>query len=697
MWGASQLITEEDKERVCAASDLVSIVSETVELRPRSGGEFWGCCPFHGEKTASFHVRPQNQTWFCFGCNSGGDVIDYIKRREGLNYPEAVHYLADRAGIEISDDRRAANKGTKRHRIFDVCEETAKYYHMLLMRGKDGRGRDYFKSRGFGAPVCNRYELGFAPGRSALVNHLSSLGFTPKELIDANVAVSRGSGRISDRFYDRVMFPIFDEQGHHIAFGGRIMGEGQPKYLNTSETSVFHKKRNLYGFNWAKESIVAEQCAIVVEGYTDCIACWEAGIKNVVATLGTALTEHHVKTLTRFVNKIIYLFDGDNAGQKAAERAIQFIESDSMDLRCVVLPDGQDPMEFVTAQGGDALRARLATAEPLMDFVFRKLEEKSDISTPGGRAKALEDMLKLIYPLRDSYLIDTYYVQISDRLGLDSAAVRESARHVFVEVGRSQAAARKREEAYNRSRARDSSQQANSAQAPTWQTTSASVSGAAPTRSPASLAPSDEAVPLDAYDAVPIDTVDDAPEPAGFDGRPQTASVPVILTDLERQALASERELLSLLTMFPDSFRAFDDRICSIDWVDKRSETIAFAVLATPEGTDSKNVMAAVRSVCPEASELVATGRISSTSKHPTETNIRFLLDTLEFFTVKRRMNATIGKLRVSTDLTDDERRDLVMQQQEDAKRSRELASAIEGVADPFRDEDAASTDGQTT
>ena len=222
------------------------------------------------------------------------------------------------------------------------------------------------------------------------------------------MAVSRGRGQLADRFYDRVMFPIFDEQGHNIAFGGRIMGDGQPKYLNTAETSVFHKKRNLYGFNWAKEFIVAQDTAIVVEGYTDCIACWEAGIKNVVATLGTALTEHHVKTLTRFAKRIVYMFDGDAAGQKAARRAIQFIEQDSMDLRCVVLPDGNDPMEFITAHGGEALQARIDAAEPLMDFVYRSLQESSDITTPGGRAKALEDALTLIYPLRDSYMIDTY-------------------------------------------------------------------------------------------------------------------------------------------------------------------------------------------------------------------------------------------------------------------------------------------------
>ena len=446
------MISDEEKDQVRAASDLVAIVQETVELKPR-GHEFWGCCPFHGEKTPSFHIIPATQVWHCFGCGEGGDVFTYIMKRENLSFPESIRYLADRAGIELHDTGAYRERGTKRARIYDLCAETAQFYHTMLMRGKDSRPREYFASRGMGGDVCRRYCLGFAPGRNALVSHLSQAGFTPQEMIDANVAVSRGRGQLADRFYDRVMFPIFDEQGHNIAFGGRIMGDGQPKYLNTAETSVFHKKRNLYGFNWAKEFIVAQDTAIVVEGYTDCIACWEAGIQNVVATLGTALTEHHVKTLTRFAKRIVYMFDGDAAGQKAARRAIQFIEQDSMDLRCVVLPDGNDPMEFITAHGGEALQARIDAAEPLMDFVYRSLQESSDITTPGGRAKALEDALTLIYPLRDSYMIDTYFIQIADLLGLDLDTVRSSSGRVFRDVAKREDAERRREQNYERQRA----------------------------------------------------------------------------------------------------------------------------------------------------------------------------------------------------------------------------------------------------
>ena len=693
------MISDEDKDRVRAASDLVAIVQETVELKPR-GHEFWGCCPFHGEKTPSFHIIPATQVWHCFGCGEGGDVFTYIMKRENLSFPESIRYLADRAGIEIHDDGAYKERGTKRARIYNVCAETAKFYHTMLMRGKDSRPREYFKSRNMGGDVCRRYDLGFAPGRNALVNHLSQAGFTPQEMIDANVAVSRGRGQLADRFYDRVMFPIFDEQGHNIAFGGRIMGDGQPKYLNTAETSVFHKKRNLYGFNWAKEFIVAENTAIVVEGYTDCIACWEAGIKNVVATLGTALTEHHVKTLTRFAKRIVYMFDGDAAGQKAARRAIQFIEQDSMDLRCVVLPDGNDPMEFITAHGGDALRERIAAAEPLMDFVYRSLEESSDISTPGGRTKALEDALELIYPLRDSYMIDTYFMQIADRLGLDLETVRSNSARVFRQVARNEENERRREQAYERQRAqgasgggpRGSTRGGRSGGRGAW------ASGATP---PVGVPPEEEPydyVPLDAYAGAGVEGAEDLPPidvPADYgpanaaDASESSAAaapvMPVVLTDLERRSLASERELLTLLTTYPDTFRPFADRICSIEWIDPRHESIAWAVLATPEGSTPETCMEAARAVCPEAAELVSAGRISSTSRHPTETNIAFLLDTLELYTIRRRMRAAQAKLRQDRTLDADARRDLAVQATQDAQRQRELEQSIEGVADPFR------------
>ena len=652
------MISDEDRERVRAATDLVALVQETVPLQPRNK-EFWGCCPFHGEKTPSFHIIPATQVWHCFGCGEGGDCFTYIMKRENLSFPESIRYLADRAGIEIHDDFEGKKRGSKRSRIIEVCEASSEFFHTMLMRGRDNRPRAYFASRGMGGAVCKRYRLGFAPGRGSLVQHLSCLGFTAQEMIDANVAVRRDRGNLCDRFYDRVMFPIFDELGRCIAFGGRIMGDGQPKYLNTAETSLFHKKKNLYGFNWAKDEIVARAEAIVVEGYTDAIACYEAGIKNVVATLGTALTEHHVKTLTRFAKKIIYLFDGDAAGQKAAERAIQFIENDAVDLRCVVLPEGNDPMEFITAHGGDALRERLDSSEPLMDFVFRKLGERSDVTTPGGRTRALEDALRLIFPLRKSYMIDAYYQQVADRVGLDAESVRSNAPRIFREVEREEAERARR----SAERERYQSQQGRG-----------NTASVAPQVTP-------QAAPAATYDAVPLDAYDTTAQPAPTVEAPAS---PVVLTELERRALTSERELLTLLTAHPDAFRAYAERIVDIDWVDPRHEAIAWAVLATPEGTTPAAAMDAARAVCEEASSLVSAGRIGATSAHPTDVNIKFLLDTLELFTVRRRLKAAQGKLRQGSGLTSEERRELTISASQGAARMRALEAELEGVADPF-------------
>lgn len=683
------MISEDDKNKVRDATDLVALVQETVELKPRGNTDLWGCCPFHGEKTPSFHVIPSTQVWHCFGCGEGGDAFTYVMKRENLSFPESIRYLADRAGIELEDDLTFKRSGTKRNRLMEVCEETAEFYHTLLMRGKDDRGRAYCKGRELDSATCRRYHLGFAPGHGALVRHLGSKGFTSQEMIDANVAFRSRGGGLVDRFFDRVIFPIYDEQGRCIAFGGRALDKEKTnaKYLNTSETPIFHKGKNLYGFNWAKDHIVNANEVIVVEGYISAMSCWKAGIENIVAVLGTALTEAHVKTLTRFTKKIIYMFDGDAAGQKAARRAIQFIEKDDIDLRCVILPDGQDPDDFVRANGGEALRALLDQSIPLMDFVFGKLEEESDISTPGGRAKAMRSALELIYPLRASYMIDGYYMQIADRLGLDVEMIRSNAGKVFREVQQREEVNRRREQQRERAQADRERAGAEGGGAPRSIGGVMTVSiGSAPATPVATSV--DERPPYDEplYDDAPYDYIPDDPGVVGASPSAQDEGAGLsVLTDLERRQLACERELLTMLTTYPDAFRPVAERITEVEWVDARNETIAWSVLATPEGTSAAEVMSAARAVCPEAAQLVSAGMISSTSRHPTETNIGFLLDTLELYTARRRMKAAQARLRSDSSLSSDERRDLAIQATRDAVRIRDLERAVEGIADPFR------------
>ena len=444
-------IDEEDIRRVREATDLVSLVGEHVILKQK-GRLFWGCCPFHNEKTPSFKIDPSTQLWHCFGCGKGGDAFGYVMEQEKLEFPEAVRLLADHAHIEIKETDGGGMPRGQRQRLMAACEAAEEFFHMQLMRSRDAgssSARKYLGERGFGSKPSTDWNLGFAPGHGQMCRHLQEKGFSRQELVQANLAFVGDNGRMVDRFYNRVMFPVHDLQGRTIAFGGRVIGKGEPKYLNTSETPVFHKSSNMFGIDKAKSSIVSSGCAIVVEGYTDVIAMHEAGITNAVATLGTALTAQHVKLLSRFASTIVYLFDGDAAGQKAAMRASEFIDwssavesgRDPIDLKVTVLPDNMDPAEFVGAKGADAMREHVAQAQPLLKFSINRVLESYDLSKPQMKVKAMEESLRILYPIRNSVMATDYINIIADRLNLEYNVVS----HALKEL-RPPAAARREEE-----------------------------------------------------------------------------------------------------------------------------------------------------------------------------------------------------------------------------------------------------------
>lgn len=444
-------IDEEDIRRVREATDLVSLVGEHVILKQK-GRLFWGCCPFHNEKTPSFKIDPSTQLWHCFGCGKGGDAFGYVMEQEKLEFPEAVRLLADRAHIEIKETDGGGMPRGQRQRLMAACEAAEEFFHLQLMRSRDAgpsSARKYLGERGFGSKPSADWNLGFAPGHGQMCRHLQEKGFSCQELVQANLAFVGDNGRMVDRFYNRVMFPVHDLQGRTIAFGGRVIGKGEPKYLNTSETPVFHKSSNMFGIDKAKSSIVSSGCAIVVEGYTDVIAMHEAGITNAVATLGTALTAQHVKLLSRFASTIVYLFDGDAAGQKAAMRASEFIDwssavesgRDPIDLKVTVLPDNMDPAEFVGAKGADAMREHVAQAQPLLKFSINRVLESYDLSKPQMKVKAMEESLRILYPIRNSVMATDYINIIADRLNLEYNVVS----HALKEL-RPPAAARREEE-----------------------------------------------------------------------------------------------------------------------------------------------------------------------------------------------------------------------------------------------------------
>lgn len=391
------------------------------------GKDFWCCCPFHQEKTPSCKVDSVSQTWHCFGCGEGGDIISYVRKLDDVDFVDAVRFLARRANIELTESAQATKAHSLKARLKAVCAETASYYHMLLMRSSDegaASARAYLSGRDLGGTVPASWNLGFAPGHRQLVTHLRSLGYTDNEMVEANVAV-RGPQGVNDRFFNRVMFPINDVRGDCIAFGGRVIGQGEPKYLNTGDTPIFHKSEVLFALDKAKARMTSTGDAIVVEGYTDVIALHEAGFTNVVATLGTSLTRQHIRLLSHHAkSRIIYLFDGDEAGQRAADRALQFIDSSitpeagvsRVDLCAVTLPDSLDPAEFIAARGPEAFKQVLDGAIPLIKFGIDRRLSRYDLSSPEGRARATNEALSVLAPIKTSLLAKDYAVYIASRV-----------------------------------------------------------------------------------------------------------------------------------------------------------------------------------------------------------------------------------------------------------------------------------------
>ena len=663
--GGGRVISDEDKERVRQATDIVQLVGETVELRQR-GREFWGCCPFHHEKTPSFKVDPATGLWHCFGaCSEGGDVFKYVMKRENLSFPDSIRYLADRAGIELTEDRGAA-RGPRKNRLIEALTLADDYYHTMLMRGR-GEGpaaaRAYLAGRGFGSDVCRRWHLGYAPGRGALVAYLRGKGFSPKELIAANLAVER-SGRLADWFYDRAMFPIHDEQGRTIAFGGRILrpANNAPKYLNTRDTTVFNKGKHLFAYDRAKETMAATGTAIVCEGYTDVIAMHEAGFTNAVAALGTAFRIDHIRLMERQrVSRIICMFDGDEAGQRAAERAVQFIDKTSASMVCVVLPDGQDPMEFLSSHDASAMQAELDAAVPLMDFVFTKRLAGYDLSAPGRRVKALDEMAQLLAPLKNSVLLDEYATQLADALGMDVAETKRVIREKPVKAAEPEERERRREVA---PRPRT---------AGPWQAPSAP--DAEDTYVP------EDYVPADAYEdgGVPVAAATAVSAPAAGGG---SFSVSRMLSGDERMQVAVERELLSMLAAMPDEVRPYADRLADVMWADGRHEGMAWAMLATPEGTAPADVVAAATAVEPAAPQILSSGRVVSSPGMDAHEKVAFLVDSVELYSCKRRVREIKARLRQAGDAGGEDAEALFEQATALQKRINELTKKLSAVVE---------------
>lgn len=416
--------------KICDANDIIEYVSQYVTLK-RTGRDYSGLCPFHNEKTPSFHVSGEKQVFHCFGCGASGNLVQFVMRSENLDFVDALHSLADRAGIIIPEDGGGESDAQheKKKRILEMNKEAARFFHGCLKDEKTGKkAREYFSNRKISVKTITAYGLGYAPDSwDMLVKHLLSKGFTTDEIVEARLGGS-SKGRIYDLFRDRVMFPIIDVRGNVIGFGGRVMhnekeinGRPVPKYLNSPETPVFDKGRNLFSLNLAKNS--SEQDIILCEGYMDVISVYQAGIKNIVATLGTAITSDQARLMLRYANEILICYDMDEAGTKAALRAIDIISEAGGRSRVIRLKNAKDPDEYIVKNGVEKFKEAVRKAVPSTEFRISLIKSRYDTTTADGKVLFIEEAVNIFMGLKDAVEVDAYITKVAEDIGISRDAI----------------------------------------------------------------------------------------------------------------------------------------------------------------------------------------------------------------------------------------------------------------------------------
>lgn len=446
------MISKEDVEKVRERADLYEIVSQTVSLKPSGTGAFVGLCPFHDEKTPSFSVRPAMGLWHCFGCGKGGDVFKYVEETENLDFRDTVELLADKYHIELHFEQSSnarEHQGSKRARLIETNEEAQRFFTSQIMSEEALAARKMLGGRNFSQADCERFGCGYAPrGWDNLVRHLADKGFTQQEMVDAGLA-RRGQNGIYDYFRGRVTWPIRDSTGRTLGFGARKLYDDDQinaKYINTPDTQLYRKNQVLYGIDIAKAAIVKKRQVVIVEGYTDVMAMHLAGIDTAVATCGTAFGVEHAKIVRRLIkddslgavqlvgplhvdgeplsSRIVFTFDGDAAGQKAALHAFELDATFQTQTFVAVADDNLDPCDLRIQQGDAAVRALIAQAKPLFDFVIDTAINRFDTTYTTGQLGALKAVAPLIAQIRDQSLWDMYARKVARRIGVDLDVIR---------------------------------------------------------------------------------------------------------------------------------------------------------------------------------------------------------------------------------------------------------------------------------
>ena len=425
------LFTPGSVERVKEASDIVEVISAHTDLR-RSGTRFTGLCPFHDERSPSFSVDPAEKLYHCFGCGVGGDVIKFVEEKEGLSFPDAVEALADRYGVELereSEDPRAEETRKKRARLTELLERTAGFYTTFLRDAPQAaRARDYLAGRGLSAEALAEFGVGCAPGTwDTILLRGQQAGYSVEEIEAAGLILRSQKGRGHyDRFRSRIVFPIRDARGRVQGFGARaLLPDQKPKYVNSPEGELYSKRRTLYGIERARPQMVKSGRALVVEGYTDVIACHQAGMRDAVAIMGTAITPEQVKLLSAYAEEAVLALDADRAGREAMLRA-QTVGGKALRLRVARMPEGQDPADLLAGGDGasaNAFRAAIDSAEDLPVFHVHTLLDDGDLDSPAGRDRALDEVVEVIASMVDSITREELMREVADRLDADPSLI----------------------------------------------------------------------------------------------------------------------------------------------------------------------------------------------------------------------------------------------------------------------------------
>ena len=403
-------------DELVARNPIEDVVGHYVSLK-RSGGNLFGLCPFHGEKTASFSVSPDKGIYYCFGCHKGGGVINFQMEIEGLSYPDAVRALAKRVGMQVPEDEQYQSRYRAQERLWALSKEAARFFYSKLYSPEGAAALEYARGRGMPKSTLTTFGVGYAPNTwDSLVRAMKAKGYTEQELIDSGLATkSQKNGNIYDRFRDRLMFPIIDVRGNIIGFGGRIMNNNDPnaaKYLNSPETLIFNKRKNLFALNLAKKS--KQGFLILVEGYMDAVALHQYGFDCAVASLGTALTEEHAALLTRYTDQVVLIYDGDEAGQRATRRAIPILEKAGLQVKVLKMRDAKDPDEFLKKFGADKFKVLLEDASNRVEYQLNAIRRKYDIRADDERIKFIQEAAELISTLSSSVQREVYGHRVAE-------------------------------------------------------------------------------------------------------------------------------------------------------------------------------------------------------------------------------------------------------------------------------------------